>query len=77
MQVKVVRSGAGGADGADFGMGRGVVAGDDAVPAFGDYFAVAHDDGAEGATFAVFAALPGQFDGAGEKLVIRHLGDPS
>ena len=43
----MVSTGTGGADGADFGVGGRVVAGDDAVPAFGDDLAVAHDDRAD------------------------------
>ncbi len=70
-QVEVAEGGTGHADGGDFGMGGGVLAADDAVPAFADDLAVVHDDGAKRAAIAFLAALAGQFDGAGEEDVIR------
>lgn len=70
-QVEVAECRAGAADGADFSMRCRVAVGDDAVPVFGDDFSIADDDGAERATIAQFAAFLGQFDGTGEKLVIR------
>ena len=46
-KVEGVEFGAGGADGADLGMSRGVTVGGDAVDAGGNDFAVARDNGAE------------------------------
>ena len=62
--------GTGGANGAHFGVGGGVVTGQDAVPAFGNDLAVAYDDGAERAAFARFAADTRQFDGARQEKII-------
>jgi len=50
-QVELAEGGAGYADGGDFGVGGGVLAADDAVPAFADDLAVVHDDGAERSAF--------------------------
>lgn len=66
---------AGGADGVDFGVGGGVVAADDAVIAFAEDFAVAHDKRAKGAAGTAFAALPRECDGAGEiEGIVIHAG---
>ena len=63
--------GAGAANDVDFGMCGGVAAVDDAVPAFGNDIPVEHDEGAEWTAIAAAAALAGEVDGAGEKLIIR------
>ncbi len=69
-QMKVAALGTCGANGANLGVGSGVVAGDDAVPTFGDDPAIAHDDGTERAAFAGFATPGRQFDGAGEEIIV-------
>ena len=70
LQMKVAGFDTGGANGANFGVGCRVVAGDHAVPAFGNDLAVAHDDSTERATFTGFAAPGRQFDGAGEEIIV-------
>jgi len=75
--MEAVDRSTGAADGADFGMGGWVVAGDNPVPALGNDLSLTHDHGAEGAALAEFAAFLRQFDGAGEeKIVLIHLALP-
>lgn len=68
-QVEIAKRGAGGAYGADFGMGGRVAARDNPVPAFGDDLAFVHDDGTERAAFTTAGRPLRKFDGTGEKQV--------
>ena len=55
------------ANGFDFSVGSGIVGRGDAVDAFGDDFAVLHDQGSEGTTLAGVYIFGGQGDGALEE----------
>jgi hypothetical protein len=69
-QLKTCKLAAGGADGDDFCVGRGVGFGGDAICAFREDFAILHDDGAEGSA-AGADVFDGEGDGAGEKFGIE------
>ena len=67
---------AGGADGVDLAVSRGVVGRGDGVRALADDLAFAHNESAKGTAFAGHHVLGGEGDGAAQKLrigLMRHL----
>ena len=70
LQAEIGETGAGAADGDDFGMGGRVAGCRDLVTAFADDDPVFHHHRAERAAGAAVHPLSGEFDGTGEETVV-------
>ena len=72
LQTKNAERLAGGADGAHFGVGGGIVVARDAVDAFTDHDAVLRDDRSEGSALAAADVFSRQSDGFAHELRVRR-----
>ncbi len=68
-QLESAQDATGLANGFDFGVGRGIVGGRNAIDGFGDDLAVLYDQGSKGAALAGVYIFDGQGDGALEEWI--------